>query len=134
MPEPHIGAGSSVPHEGRLCRLARALHKRLDGPAPPRPLWQRLVFPLLGVLCMMGAVVGALLPILPGWIFAVPGFLLLACIHPRSEEAVRRRLDAGIGRIVQRCQRKSDERAAVRSTVPEPPQQPPARHSSVSRF
>ncbi|OHB55665.1 MAG: hypothetical protein A2Y07_08955 [Planctomycetes bacterium GWF2_50_10] len=57
-----------------------------------RPLWQRLFYPLIGsTLIFIGMALG-LVPLIPGFPLVIIGLPLVACVHPRLELWVRRRL------------------------------------------
>lgn len=55
-----------------------------------RSVWWRLTLPLIGLLCLGLAALGAVLPIIPGVLFLALGVPLLAAVHPRLEAWVRR--------------------------------------------
>ncbi len=54
-----------------------------------RPLWQRLAYPLLGVLLVALGLVGWALPFLPGIPLLIVGLPLLVCFWPRAETHMR---------------------------------------------
>ena len=54
-----------------------------------RPLWQRLVYPIVGLILMAIGTIGWLVPIIPGFPLIIIGFPLLFCFHPRVELYVR---------------------------------------------
>lgn len=100
MPEsPSCPEGSATTEPGPPSRRGRwkawlrgkahRLLEYLEAPVPKRPVWQRMVLPFVGVLLLALSVVGGLLPILQGWLFVIPGAVLLACVHPRCERLVR---------------------------------------------
>jgi hypothetical protein len=51
-----------------------------------RPPWKRIVYPIIGLLFMCLAALGAVLPFLQGWIFFVIGLPLLLAFYPPWEE------------------------------------------------
>jgi uncharacterized membrane protein YbaN (DUF454 family) len=58
----------------------------------PRPLWQRLVYPLVGVVLVVVGVILWIMPVVPGFPLIIIGVLLCACLHPRLELWVRRQM------------------------------------------
>ncbi|MDO8303257.1 MAG: hypothetical protein Q7T18_08445 [Sedimentisphaerales bacterium] len=58
----------------------------------PRPLWQRLVYPLIGVILIILGIIGWLMPVVPGFPLIIIGIPWLACFHPRFELWVRRQM------------------------------------------
>jgi uncharacterized membrane protein YbaN (DUF454 family) len=59
---------------------------------------RKLIRPILGLFLVLLGIVGLILPIMPGWIFVIPGLVILGDYFP----PVRRLLDwakekAGIG-------------------------------------
>lgn len=57
-----------------------------------RPLWQRLVYPIVGLILIALGIIGWLVPIIPGFPLIIIGFPLLFCFHPRIELFVRRNM------------------------------------------
>jgi uncharacterized membrane protein YbaN (DUF454 family) len=60
-----------------------------------RPLWQRLLLPIVGALMIMVGAFGLFVPIIPGILLLVVGFPLLFCFHETSEDWARD--------VMQRC-------------------------------
>jgi hypothetical protein len=85
------GAGQGA-GPGFTARLAARLGRALAGPLPQRPVWQRVLYPLAGVVLLVLAVIGSLLPVVPGFLFAIPAVWLLCCSRQRWERAGRRAL------------------------------------------
>ncbi len=54
-----------------------------------RPLWQRLVYPIVGLFLIALGLIGWIIPIIPGFPLIIIGFPLLFCFHPRIEAFVR---------------------------------------------
>jgi hypothetical protein len=67
-----------------------SLQEHLAQPAPVRPWWQRIVFPLLGLALIVVGIVGAILPVIPGAPLAPLGFPFLCCFNRRAENWARR--------------------------------------------
>jgi flagellar biosynthesis protein FliR len=51
-----------------------------------RPLWQRLILPVLGALMIIVGAFGLIAPIIPGILLFAIGFPLLFCFHQTSED------------------------------------------------
>jgi hypothetical protein len=85
------GAGQKA-GPGFTARLAARLDRALAAPLPERPVWQRVLYPLAGVALLALAVIGSLLPVVPGFLFAIPAVWLLCCSCRRWERAGRRAL------------------------------------------
>jgi uncharacterized membrane protein YbaN (DUF454 family) len=60
----------------------------------PRPLWQRVVYPSIGLILILIGLIGSILPVLPGFPFVLVGIPLFACFHPKFELWVRRKMHA----------------------------------------
>jgi uncharacterized membrane protein YbaN (DUF454 family) len=58
----------------------------------PRPLWQRLIYPLIGIVLIILGIIGWLMPVIPGFPLIIIGIPWLACFHPRLELWVRRQM------------------------------------------
>jgi amino acid permease len=58
-------------------------------PLKYRPLWQRLVYPIVGFILIFLGVILWLLPIVPGFFLIIIGLPMLFCFHPRVELYVR---------------------------------------------
>ena len=71
--------------------VSRLLHK-FDAPAPQRPVWQRILLPLVGIVAVVVGIIGWLMPIIPGAPLAIVGLPWLFCVNRRSEEWMRRQL------------------------------------------
>ena len=54
-----------------------------------RPLWQRLVYPLFGLLLVAVGLVGWALPFVPGVPLVIAGLPLLVCFWPCAERRVQ---------------------------------------------
>jgi len=73
-------------------REQQGADERANGRRPhqrDRPLWKRVVYPVIGLGCMILALIGAFLPVLQGWVFFVIGLPLLLAFHPPWEERMR---------------------------------------------
>jgi uncharacterized membrane protein YbaN (DUF454 family) len=51
-----------------------------------RPLWQRLILPVVGALMIVVGTFGLIVPIIPGVLLFAIGFPLLFCFHQTSED------------------------------------------------
>jgi uncharacterized membrane protein YbaN (DUF454 family) len=51
-----------------------------------RPLWQRLILPVVGALMIIVGALGLIVPIIPGILLFAIGFPLLFCFHQTSED------------------------------------------------
>jgi hypothetical protein len=51
-----------------------------------RPLWQRLILPVVGALMIIVSAFGLIVPIIPGVLLFAIGFPLLFCFHQTSED------------------------------------------------
>ena len=54
-----------------------------------RPVWQRVVLPGVGVLCMLVGIIGVIAPVIPGWPLFIIGAPLLVAFSRRWERWVR---------------------------------------------
>jgi uncharacterized membrane protein YbaN (DUF454 family) len=57
-----------------------------------RPFWQRIVYPIVGIICIVLGIVGWIIPVVPGFPLLIIGIPLAACIHPRLELWMRRKM------------------------------------------
>jgi uncharacterized membrane protein YbaN (DUF454 family) len=57
-------------NDSAICKLDGKIFKE-------RPLWQRIVYPIIGSVLVIIGIVGTLLPILPGFVFIFLGIPLL---------------------------------------------------------
>jgi len=74
-----------------------------------RPLWQRVIYPIVGgILVIIGTILW-LFPVVPGFFLVIVGLPLLFCFHPRFESLVRRILH-NIGSYIMKKIRKSRRR------------------------
>lgn len=69
-------------------QLANA-EKHVAQKVPRRPWWQRIVFPLVGVVLVVTGIIFFFTPI-PLAVLAVVGFPFLFCFHPRIEKRARK--------------------------------------------
>ena len=56
---------------------------------PPPGGWRKYVRIASGVGLILLGIVGALLPIIPGWPFFIPGLMILADYYPPAKVAAR---------------------------------------------
>ena len=47
-------------------------------PTPPHTGWRAIIRIVSGVALLLVGVVGLILPIMPGWVFIIPGLMILA--------------------------------------------------------
>jgi uncharacterized membrane protein YbaN (DUF454 family) len=69
-------------------QLATA-EKHVAQKVPRRPWWQRIIFPLMGVVLVVAGIIFFFTPI-PLAVLAVVGFPFLFCFHPRVEKRARK--------------------------------------------
>jgi hypothetical protein len=74
----------------------------------PRPLWQRAVYPIIGIILIITGIIGWLTPVIPGFPLIIIGIPWLACFHPRFELWVRRQMH-NIGQKIMKKIRKGDK-------------------------
>ncbi|MBA3684520.1 MAG: hypothetical protein H0W72_04685 [Planctomycetes bacterium] len=70
---------------------SRIMHT-LEEPAPQRPMWQRVLYPFLGLIALVVGIIGWLLPVIPGAPLAIIGIPWLFCFNQRSEQWARDRM------------------------------------------
>lgn len=70
----------------------RLRHKLDEHAVRDRPLWQRIVYPILGFAAIIGGLFAAVMPVVPGGLLIPIGLVLLMCFHPRSERWMKRAL------------------------------------------
>jgi len=70
-----------------------------------RPLWQRIVYPVLGLILVILGIIGWVVPIVMGFPLIIIGIPLLFCFHPRLEWRVRGYLRS-IGQSIMKCIRR----------------------------
>ncbi len=75
-------------------------------PSRCRPLWKRIIYPLVGIILIILGIIGWLIPIIPGVPLIIIGLPLFVCINPRLELWVRRQMH-NIGQaVIKRFQKK----------------------------
>ena len=74
------------PHD----RKRFSLQAFLSQPAPPRPWWQRILLPIVGLVLMIVGIVGAIMPVIPGAPLIPLGFPLFCCFNRTAEDWARR--------------------------------------------
>lgn len=93
-----------------------------------RPMWQRLLLPFVGLLCVLVAAVGGFIPLIPGWPLALIGLPLLAAFNPRYEAWIRRKMRRAWCAIRRRFGRNPpDDDPAVAGDDPPATEQPSSR-------
>ena len=70
-----------------------------------RPLWQRIIYPVVGLILVILGILLWLLPVIPGFPLIIVGLPLLFCFHPRIEFLFHRYL-TGLGRFLMKKIRK----------------------------
>jgi hypothetical protein len=76
----------------------------------PRPLWQRVIYPFIGVILIILGIIGWITPVIPGFPLIIIGVPWLACFHPRLELWVRRQMHR-IGHVIMEKIRNVKHRA-----------------------
>jgi len=61
----------------------------MEKSSPPRSGWYRMVRLAGGTVLVVMGVLGLLLPILPGWVFLIPGLAILSTVTPRVRQGLR---------------------------------------------
>jgi uncharacterized membrane protein YbaN (DUF454 family) len=56
---------------------------------PRRPLYQRLLLPVLGLVLIALGVIGIILPFVPGFPALLLGLVFCSCVHPPAEVWMR---------------------------------------------
>jgi Flp pilus assembly protein TadB len=69
-------------------RNLERLEKQVDKRVTRRPLWERIILPLVGLVLVVIGLVFLVTPI-PLAILMIVGFPLLFCFHPRVERRAR---------------------------------------------
>ncbi len=72
----------------RIDQHLASAEDHLDQKVRRRPLWQRIILPLVGVVLVVAGIFFLFTPI-PLAILAVIGFPFLFCFHPRIEKRAR---------------------------------------------
>ena len=57
-----------------------------------RPLWQRLIYPIVGIMFIILGIITWLIPIVPGFPLIIIGLPLLFCFHQPFELRMRKYL------------------------------------------
>jgi uncharacterized membrane protein YbaN (DUF454 family) len=70
-----------------------------------RPLWQRVIYPAVGVVLVIFGIIFWLVPVVPGFPLIIIGLPLLFCFHPRVELLFRQHLKR-LGRFLMKKLRK----------------------------
>lgn len=58
-------------------------------PVRPRPLWQRLFYPIIGFILIIIGISLWIMPVIPGFPLIIIGLPLLFCFHSRLERWMR---------------------------------------------
>lgn len=58
----------------------------------PRPLWQRVIYPIIGGIFIIVGIILWIMPVIPGFPLIIIGIPFVACFHPRLELWVRRQM------------------------------------------
>lgn len=91
----------------------------------PLPVWKKVVYLGGGILCMIGGIVGWLVPVVTGIPFYIAGAFLLAAVSPQMRRLVNwtdRKLPDRARRLLRR-NRTADSPAPGTETTEEPPSQ-----------
>ena len=62
-------------------------------------MFKRIIFCVAGLCLLTVGLAGLVLPIMPGWIFIIPGILLTSSLHPRLERFVKRNMHKLISKM-----------------------------------
>jgi len=91
--------------------------------APVRPLWQRIVYPLSGLVLVAVGMIGWLLPVIPGFPLVPLGIPLLFAFSQRWEDSSKRAMRRCwlVCRRGWHAVRRRWRRRAARTTVPPAP-------------
>jgi hypothetical protein len=81
-----------------LERVRRAVEPKGD---LRRPWWQRLVYPVLGLVVLLFGIFASIMPLVPGGMLIPVGFIMMMCVHPRWERWGRSRVASAIA-VLQR--------------------------------
>jgi hypothetical protein len=71
----------------------------LPGVIPQRPLYQRLLLPVLGLVLIALGIIGIILPFVPGLPAFLLGLIFCSCVHQPSEVWMRGKVHAIKARI-----------------------------------
>jgi uncharacterized membrane protein YbaN (DUF454 family) len=83
---------TSLPQPTMITKIDHQLanaEKHVAQKVRPRPWWQRILFPLLGVVLVVAGIIFLFTPI-PLAVLAVIGFPFLFCFNPRIEKKARK--------------------------------------------
>jgi uncharacterized membrane protein YbaN (DUF454 family) len=58
----------------------------------PRPFWQRVIYPLVGMILIILGIILWIMPVVMGFPLIIIGVPLVCCFHPRLEQWVRRKM------------------------------------------
>jgi uncharacterized membrane protein YbaN (DUF454 family) len=58
----------------------------------PRPLWQRLLYPIIGFILIILGIILWIMPVVPGFPLIIIGLPLLFCFHSRLEHWIRKKM------------------------------------------
>lgn len=105
------GEAGPLPHQRFSIRLAHRLCRLAGRPVVLRPIWQRILFPFVGLACLCLAAFGAALPVVPGWLFAIPGLWFISCSRMKWEARVRLIIRGLLLRWIKRLRHKEILRA-----------------------
>jgi uncharacterized membrane protein YbaN (DUF454 family) len=72
----------------------------------PRPLWQRLVYPFVGIVLIILGIILWITPVVPGFPLIIIGVPLLFCFNPRFELWGRRKMHAVRQSLMNKFKRK----------------------------
>jgi uncharacterized membrane protein YbaN (DUF454 family) len=82
------------------------LAERLRG----RPLWQRIMLPIVGAVFFIIGIIGWLFPIVPGFPFLIIGLPMLFCFNRRYELRMRKLLRKISCSIIKKRKKRNEKR------------------------
>ncbi|MBM4103428.1 MAG: methyltransferase domain-containing protein [Planctomycetes bacterium] len=82
-------------------------------PLRPRPLWQRLLYPFIGIILVILGIILWLTPVVMGFPLIIIGVPLLFCFHPRLELRFRRKMHTIRLMMMNKVKRTEEKRAEV---------------------
>ncbi len=79
------------------------LAERMKG----RPLWQRIILPVVGTIFFIIGIIVWLIPVLPGFPFLIIGLPMIFCFNRRYELGMRKLLRKISRSLIKKMQKKS---------------------------
>ena len=66
-------------------KLKRMSPEPAEPTVPPQTGWRAIIRIVAGIALLLVGVVGLILPIMPGWVFIIPGLMVLADYFPPAK-------------------------------------------------